>query len=281
MFRQVTLLVSLCFILCDGVCALDNKQLGNYVIVDRLVEAPFELSDALLFIDFHDGNVSRFYATVVPVESDNKKNSHWFVGTKVKLPADVNDLTLSVIMLGGTGEVLVAAPTAWQAPRDEKGALTPELLRAHLVEQEGVLKSWDVQIDAQKDSLRRLRADAEVIADVGKILDVREEIERSNIEIAAIDRDMLTLKTALQEVKKLPSPRNFSQREVQLTQQLAELAAVAKEAETNEFQRRTETEGDLQRKLEIIETTRFDDLESLERMYERLQERIKRLEAPT
>ncbi len=258
-----------------------TPELGRTQIVDRVVSSQFPLSDALLFVDFNNGSVARVDAEMVLLKSAvgrEGSSSEWLVGAKVKVPGDSQEIALSAVLLGENGEVDIAAPELWSPLRDEKGDITKELLQAHLVEQQGVLKSWEVQMDAQKESLRRLRADAEVIADVGKIVDAREELERVSTDILTYEKYIASLKEALKLVKLLPVPRNFSQRELQLTQQLQELAQAVRQAESGEIDRRAAYEEGLQRKLEIVEETRFDDLETLENTYQRLSERIARLE---
>jgi len=257
-----------------------NKQV---VYVDLYAASSFALEDALLFVETEKNSITLAQAIVVPPQGDESKRhstGDWFIGSRVGIAGGVREIQVSAILIGADDQYASIPPTVLQLDKEHTFDNSSDTLRTHIEERKGVLKSWDVQVDAQRDSLRRLRADAEVIADVNKILEAKEEIERSKPEMESLERDIRSLKEALKEVKTLPSPKNFAKREVELTQQLSELANIARAAESGELERRSLSEVELQRRLQVVEENRFEDVETLQQIYQRLLDRLQRLEGP-
>ncbi len=144
-------------------------------------------------------------------------------------------------------------------------------MRALLLSRKDVLRSWQLQVRAQDESLERLRADADIIANLGRIVEVKEDAERFRQEAAALDKDITNLRRLFAITRDHASPKNFLGRESQLQKQLAELNHLHEELGTRNGQERSAFELDVQRKLALIEETRFDDYEGLQRELIRLR----------
>ena len=140
-----------------------------------------------------------------------------------------------------------------------------------LLRRKEVLRSWDIQLEEQGKILQRLRADAEVIGGVGRIIDAQDEKQRLELEITSIDGQILNLNRLVELARSRPVPKNLSRREQQLSSQLVQLAAAAKDAERGEGQRRGEAERTLQQKLTLVEETRNEDIDLLRRELQALQ----------
>jgi hypothetical protein len=140
-----------------------------------------------------------------------------------------------------------------------------DALREYLLKRKQEARSWQTQIDAQDDSLRRLRADADIVADLSRIVEVREDIDRVRQSIRGLQQDQANLEEFLRLARTGPQPRNFASRERQLTKQIVELADVAKGTESGEFSRRSDAEREVQQQLALIEQARGLDLDGLQR----------------
>lgn len=263
-----------------GTTSIAQAQ-DSYLFIDQIVEVSFPPEEAFFFVDFGDQNIHRYAAILLPPRGDEKKSAsagQWLVGARIPLPADKTNLNFSIILIGIGNQYAFVAPTTWDLTKRKSLAGSIENLREHLLQRKEVLRSWNVQLQAQESSLKRLQTDAETIADVNKIISVREEAERVIAATQAIDRDLSALRDSLKIAKSLPAPKNYSKREAELTQQLTELAAISKQAESGEFGRRSAAESELQNRLSLLEVTRLDDPDTLREELHNLQKRRSELE---
>lgn len=244
-----------------------------FVVVDRRIELSFNPERAFFLVDFGSSDVQRVEATLLPSMHGVMPNENgigmrprkWFAGAKVEVPRDATEVTSSLIVLGskdkfesfGENRVSVRDPMLF-------GGST-ELLREELLARKNLLRSWHTQVEAQDETLRRLRADADVIADLGRIVEAREEI--SNLKKAIEDnaKDQENLQDLVRLARNRPPPKNLVGRERELSTQSNQLFELTKTVENNESVRRGEAEDELRRKLALIEATRFDDYEELQR----------------
>lgn len=253
----------------------------SYLFIDQIVEVSFPPEEAFFFIDFGDQNIHRYAAILLPPRGDEKlsaSSGQWLVGARIPLPENKTSLNFSIILIGVSNQYAFVAPTTWDLTKRKSLAGSIENLREHLLQRKEILRSWNVQLQAQESSLKRLQTDAETIADVNKIISVREEAERVIAATQAIDRDLNSLRDSLKIAKSLPAPKNYSKREAELTQQLTELAAISKQAEGGEFGRRSAAESELQNRLSLLEVTRLDDPDTLKEELHNLQKRRSELE---
>lgn len=234
------------------------------LIVDQEVTLEFEPSAAFLLLDI-DGITKKVKALVVPpfVRSESGQGeSSWLVGSFLDIPAR-RELHFSVIVYGAKGEVKSFPPVVWEAEEGVGYRRSSSALRDRLGRRKAFLVDQQKRVRANEANLKRLRADADTIADVARIIEVKEESERANKEIQNIEKDMEKLRRFLKLSKSDVQPKNFSRREVELTKQLAELAAVAKTTETGEFDRVAATHAAREEELELVESTRFEDIDQL------------------
>lgn len=260
----------------------DTTIVPSSVILYQTVNVSFVPDDAFLFVDFGSSDTKCFRGVLIPPSGDESKKAQpgtWLVGARVSVPREQSVVTFSTILVGKDNNYAFVPPSRWDLKTKETFAGSNELIREKLLDRKKVLQSWKVQVDAQTSSLQRLRKDAEVIANVGKIIEVKEENERANSDIEAIQKDIDNLKHSLTIVKSFPAPKNFSKRELELTEQLAQLADSARAAESNEFNRRTIAENALQKNLALLEATRDANPAELEQQLANLIAERQKLEA--
>lgn len=229
-----------------------------------------------------DESSSSFPALAVPLVETTVASSaaerQWLIGTIVpaRWLTDQNEVLLVVESARGEW-------TLFGIPRGDAD-LVPvtnaqmSILREHLLKRKEIAASFQLQMRAQTETLRRLRADADLIGDLGKVAIVREEAEHARERLVGLDRDIVNLKSAIQRVRVMAAPENLSRREVELTQQIADLAQAARQAESGESARRAQGEGALRTSMELIEQTRFDDPAALQSELVRLRRRRQELE---
>ena len=275
MFRFVLLLV---FIIAAVSAA---AQTPDSLFFGIPIAPQFSPVDGFFLLDRGDGNILRVQALLQTAAHDEKTaitGSKWLLGAKLPYGKDTHRANIAALVVGDSVENFLAIPPLSLSSSDAVLTLgQQEALRSHLdtlKEQMYILRD---KVKLQAESLSRMRADAAIIADVEKIRATKEEIELAEQSIVRLDGDILALQESVKEAKRRPAPKNHSTREAELTRQLAELASLAKVAEGSEGNRGTAAELSLQAKLALIESTRFDDIGTLQRTLDRLNDTIKRI----
>jgi hypothetical protein len=235
---------------------------------------PFEPQQAFFVAEYPDGSVVRIPAiALAPFQSSVgiKEGASWQVGAWYTPQPGIERLRVALIIVGTSDRYFSLPFREFQISEIRARAATLDDLRNLLLRRKDVLHSWEVQIGEQERMLNRLRADAEVIGGVSRIIDAKEEKQRIDLEIASIDKNIKSLDKLVQVARSRPAPRNLARREQQLSSQVTLLAAAAKDAENGENSRRGVAEQSLQQKLALVEQTRDDDIDLLKRELQSLQ----------
>ena len=243
--------------------AAQDAANSDVVVLSQSFEVNFAPEEAYFLIESETVNKKLRALLIPPFSKDeqDRKQDRWWMGAALKIPKENTPFDYSILLKGKADEVLVLSGFSAGVADDYLNAM-PKLLK-EVENKKAVLKSWEVQVQAQADNLRRLRADAEVVANVGRIIELLEEIEATKYEIENLDKDIAVLQESFKQVKNQTSPKNFTRRELELTKQISELAQVVKSAESGESGRTVSTQSELQRKLALVESTRFDNEEQL------------------
>ncbi len=226
--------------------------------------------DVLFLVEEPEGAMLVAHGLFVPVLAHAGVPKRWRGGALVNGHASNMPIRFYVLVLNSDGKYM-RFPENGTATPGETSVRDPDALREYLIQRKEVLKSWQMQIQVQEDSLARLRADAEVIGSLGKIVEVQDEIEKTKKSIRDLEGDMENLQYFLKASHSSELPINYAAREAQLTKQIAELAAAAKFAESSELKRSSLTQAELQRKLALVESTRGEDYDGLQRDLLRLR----------
>lgn len=257
----------------------------NGIFIDQSRRLTFEPSDAFFLVSFDAGRVLRVPAMIVRLEGESSVRGDvapvtYGAGARVRPPRGSSQVSFSTVFLGTANRLEFVPPTTLELSEASLNRSSTDTLREQLLQRKAVLGSWRMQAQAQEDSLNRLRADAEVIGDFGRILDKKEEIERAKNDLASVKKDIQNLDHFLKLAKTRPAPVNQVGREAQLVKQLSEITQVSHAVELTEIRRRASAETELQRKLALIEATRQDDLATLTSELERLRREAPPAEPP-
>ncbi len=223
-------------------------------------------------------NVYRRYAAVIQpylskTQGTNGGIQRWLFGIPIE-SADVGEsFEYSLVATGEMGRTFFQPPRRVSPNDPQFFSGSQEVLSKHLGERKALLADWHGQIREQEAILNRLRADADVIANLGRIVDVKEEIDRGNAIEKDLEKDIENIQKFLKLVKSREDPKNFAGREGQLTKQIAELAEVAREAEGSEKKRRSKGDDEAKSRAQIIELGKTEDYEALQRELIRLRKK--------
>ncbi len=264
------------FVVCVGMLACFQVSTPAFarpvqVMLDDEVTPPFEPENTFFLLELPGQEVQRVRAVAVsPFTSADGRGRSWTVGAEITIPEELKEFRYSILVLGPAQQFFVVPERTWS------GALPSiEQLRALLLEVKATLQSKEQGLTAALAEVRRLRADADAIANLGRIVEVEAQANVARGELESIERDRKNLRELLAQVKSAPPPKNYARREVELTSQIAELAAAAKSAEAGEVQRKAAE----QRRAELVNEAASEDLPALEVELERVRTEREALEA--
>lgn len=253
----------------------------DYVFLYYRAQVEFEPEQVYFIAVDNRRGFNRTLGVAVPLESKEPGIDHeqrsWLLGSQVPVESKVESIRFSVLLLGPDGEIEFLPLRKITLAEDPTARLSPPELREYLLERRALLKSWEVQFRAQEQSLGRLQRDAELIGDLGRIVELKHTLAEVEMEQEEVREQIEGLKRLLLSVKNVKTPAGFRSRERSLTNQLSLLAKAAQSAESGEFVRRSSAEEQLQRKLELIQATRYEDEDALARELEYLQSRTRGL----
>lgn len=246
---------------------VDTSNASDELIINRTVSLNFKPVAVFFFTNTDTESAACGRGVIVPafgsdsVLSETKK---FLAGTKVKIAKTVKNIHYSLLIVGKERRFYFEPDLIQDLSLASLNYSTTDSLRERLLQRKEVLNSWQIQIKAQDASLERLREDANVIGNLDRIVDVKEDLDKANRDSSNLDRDLENLRNFIKLARSRPIPKNYVTREGQLTRQLSLLAEESKKAESQEFSRKSRAEGDLQRKLSLIEETRLDDYDELQ-----------------
>ena len=251
------------------------------VLITKELLLRFAPESVYLFIDSPRGEVRRIAGAAAPVPTEGEARSglqRWLVGGAVNALEVGEPLTVSVLVLGLGNNVSVVPPFRFEPGEEAFKLSDSEAIRARLYSTKATITQMRTEIEVQAASVSRLKRDADELANVKKILEIRDEALLARDYAAGVQRDIDRLTAAVKFVKLLPLPKSYARREVELTQQLAELTEAATHAERSERERRVASEGQLQTRMQLLERTRGISLEALQEEREALRQKRAELE---
>ena len=252
------------------------EQNSNVTIVGATIDINFIPKSTYILVTNATGKTKKIDTVLVKLTSDTQSEgtlSRYLIGGELSEYVDGDQY--SILIFGENGAYDFVAPKI-VAPKivapeiqDPRQSSIDELHALVLVKR-ATLSSRTQQLDDHTLTLKKLRVSAAEVTEIGKIIEIEEETKRVKESSDSLQGDIDTLRTVLQSVKSVPQPYKFEQRKSQLTGQLTEMAQAAVQAEQGVSSRKRSGTADLDKKLSLIDSTRFEDLEELEREYNAL-----------
>lgn len=244
------------------------------IFLSHRLTLPFTPEDAFFLVEIPPAPVQRLHAEIVPL---NAESGTYVVGVKVRA-ANPAKVAYSILVLGKGNQFESVPLSSYEETLEDLPQRSSEALQDYFATRKEVLSSYNLQVQSQEASLRRLRQDAELIGGFDRVTETNDEVERLKADIAGADKSAQTMETLIRLASSLPPPKNAIARETQLTMQLGELAQAAKNAEAAEMSRKVGMEDDLRRKLAVVEAARFEDYDALQRQLDELRSQRMALE---
>lgn len=269
-------LVLLCGTLSSRVVADQDEGAVPAAMVVRSLDLEMAPEIGFFMFDTGDGGVVRSRATIVPPEEED---GPWLISARVppRLATEA-ETRYGIILVGEGNNFAFIPPETWRADGEGNFEGSLDRLRVAVTEKVDLLERLEAQSRTQSETLRRLRADAETIAGIGRIVDLKEDLDRTKREVADTENDIETLKRSVQLAKTRPQPRNMDNMEVDLTTQIGELIAVSRQGK-GRAPSRSKTAQELERRAAIVQSTRDVKLEDLKAELKKLQAKRLRMES--
>jgi hypothetical protein len=137
-------------------------------------------------------------------------------------------------------------------------------MRERFIERRAELRQVQGEARVLESKIETLKADADAIANVAKIVDAESELEQVKGAIKRVSAAYRNIQQLREQVSSRPSPLRAKARELELTQQLQELSLALSTTESDAIRRSTSASEDLKRKLALIEETREEHIALLE-----------------
>lgn len=243
------------------------------VIVDGAVKSEFKPTEVYFFVSLNDGPVILQQGLLLEDDTGGYR-----AGTVIKSNNAVTTVRYSLLAHGKTNQFWLS-----HFPEETLAADAPRLqsvseVRHRVIQTKSELARWQEKIEDEAGGLRRLRTDAEVIGNLGRITRLMEQVNLLKEEKGRLTDDIERLRGFLKRASVQEPPKNFVRRQGELTSQLEELARTVKGVEEGEDVRRSLSEAELQSKLALIEETRLADADDLEAQLRTLRSARERLE---
>lgn len=256
----------------------DTPEASPHVVVGAAIRLPREPSRASVVCVTASNGTRVYEALWVPPfrkaeperGAGGEQSQEWVFGGFCEVAPEDASLSYSVIAEVEGGQ---RASSGVQVVSRERFERVDDAARQkeQLARQRNVLKTTSVELEAQEQSLRRLRADSDLIADLDKILEVRAELRRVRIEFERASANLAVLERASELSREREVPGRIVSIEQELGKQIAELNERVTLAVRGEYERRVAHEGKVQQDLSAMESTRYDDPSKLEAELERLR----------
>jgi hypothetical protein len=229
-----------------------EESSSHEIYLRRSARLEFLPEEALFFARWETDEISVLPSVLLPSVSQtigSERSARWNFGTKLAVSPSRKLREYSTLIRGKHQENLYLPP---KGLTEEDKYQSSDLLRQRLLEQREKLTSLEKQKSRQDDELRRLREDVDIISDIGRIIRVRQDLEKRSEELVSARKDIEMLQRFLGSVRSSRGPRGYSSREGELTRQVAELAGAAKEAEARESSDRVRTQQARERRRMLI-----------------------------
>lgn len=270
--QQIKLLVSTFLVF---ICALlPGLATAEQQFVATSLDLGFTPENVNFFVRYSDGSVDQYKAMVSAVRLGKGADpgaARWLTAAVIKISPQRLALGYTIFAEGAGNSYYYVPNLSLDDVHEVPFEGSIDVMKAHTNARSEVLNSLTVQSQTQTDNLKRLRADAEVIANLSRIVEVKDEIEVVKSEIENLDGDLKRLKEIFTSVRAMPAPANYYQRESELTKQQAELRKLVETAEKMESTRQSESQEEIDYKLSLIELTRYEDEDKLRQELIRLK----------
>ena len=104
--------------------------------------------------------------------------------------------------------------------------------------------------------MTRLRGEAELIGNFGRIIDAQEELDRTEAELSQLADQSVSVEQFLRKAQNFAVPGSQVAREQQLVREIATIAEATQKVERTELMRKASSEREAKRMMEALDAVR-------------------------
>lgn len=160
-----------------------------------------------------------------PVGSGESEGSARYVGAAIAHTGGQKPVRYTFVL---EGEADAVRGEEKELPSAQTADENVETLQTEEESLRAVNQSQTKELQTLNGELRRLRSDVDVIADIGRIVVLREERLRIEALLKSIEQEGITLNESLTHIRTRGAPQGYVRQEAQLVRVLVELNAVAR-----------------------------------------------------
>lgn len=220
-----------------------------------------------------DGDGLRVSPGAVFVGTDNEK---WGV---IDAKAELASKNVLVLVSGEAGEMTGFVLSDRLSDGQSPDCRTVSDISANLIGQQKAIEDLGEAKKEIEEDISRLKNDADVIGNINRIVEAEDDLQSIQREVDLTAASKALLEDRLVVIRKQSNPRSFNRRESELSAQLVELAATSRGISA--ATRQSEAQQELNRKMELIESTKNQHEELLKRELARLRKERASLESAT
>lgn len=261
--------------------ALEPVKKRKFALLEERVHLDFIPAQAFFLVDFNQSSSERHEGIIVPPYGFHEKQSlpaSWYFGVRVPMAPGQNSLFYSLVIAGAEHGLVIVPAKQWSVGDGRESGAAIDERRETLEQKKSALKSLDLQFTEMQDSVKRLHSDAEIIGNLGRIVEKRDETDKLLRQLSDMDKVIATLNTFVSLAKGKVEPARFLTRETMLKKQLPELSEAAKRVEAEEITRKLESTRERNQSFSLIESTRYDDYNAMVSEFEKLKHKREVLE---
>ena len=259
------------------------EAVSRHIVLYAVAEIDFEPVSGYIFLSVPGHGVRRLDALLVPPYSKNSGGQSgvrekWLAGLRVQAPP-AKEFSYTLLLVGERGEAVLKGPFTRQIGDELDAFNSVEELHQYITRQKADIEEARATDARQSAELKGLRSDVDLITDINRLVEVREESLALEKQIQDLDKDFSEYNHSLSLVNSYSVPKNVIGREAELAAQIVELNAAIKSVEEKERKARDSGPTSIERKQALIDETKDEDEQSLVRKLAGLRRERRRFEA--
>lgn len=183
---------------------------------------------------------------------------------RVKIASEAKRIQLLFVALGVDGQARSSYRELGVDQLSPAVFLSSAEMRERFIERRAELRRVQDEARVLESKIETLKADADAIANVSKIVDAEGELDQVKGSIKRVSSAYKNIQQLRERVSNRPLPLRAKAREVELIQELQELSLALSTTESEAIKRSNFASEDLKRKLALIEETREEHIALLE-----------------
>ena len=193
------------------------------------------------------------------------KEQESLVAGRLAVDRSIESLTVLTAVIGRKGEVSSATQVLADLAESPYLSLSTSELERDVVMRRKELSDLELQRERQAANLERLQTDADVIANVGRIVDAEDELGAVQSDAGRLKAALLAARERLASLRSLPPPTNYERREAEISGFLNEFSKASQGVHGDVLQRMASAESEMQKKVALIESTKNEHIDLLQK----------------